>query len=187
MSSVAPHDVLNTLCAVHPFSVACTRLYNPLCPSVGRLVGRLVTLCFFAAPAHPHATSACVYGLVSLLVDVQILHSLAHYYSIKISSSFWVVWTMLWAHKWKGHKNEQTNNGHVSCHRFSRFQRATQSFAPFFCQNRSVCSSTWQRFASFGCLHMGHLLFTLSPHFHVGWLKIIGVFPVTETNRLIPV
>ena len=33
------------------FLVACTRLYNPLCPSVGRLVGwlvgRLVTLYFF--------------------------------------------------------------------------------------------------------------------------------------------
>ena len=38
--------------------VACTRLYNPLCPSVGRSV----TLCFFfAAPAHPHATKVAVY------------------------------------------------------------------------------------------------------------------------------
>ena len=29
------------------FLVACTRLYNPPCPSVGRSVGRLVTLYFF--------------------------------------------------------------------------------------------------------------------------------------------
>ena len=68
------------------FSVACTRLYNPLCPSVGRsvdrsvggLVGRSVTLYFFfndfisltslllpkwsgPAPAHRHATSVAVY------------------------------------------------------------------------------------------------------------------------------
>ena len=64
------------------FLVACTRLYNPLCPSVGRLVGRSVghTLLFFMilllwppcscpnslvtskmAPAHLHATSVAMY------------------------------------------------------------------------------------------------------------------------------
>ena len=60
------------------FFVACTRLNNPLCPSVGRLVCH--TLLFFMilflgphcscprclvtsnmAPAHPHATSVAVY------------------------------------------------------------------------------------------------------------------------------
>ena len=70
----------NNFC--HTFLVACTRLYNPLCPSVDRSVGRLVchTLLFFMilsfrphcscpnglvisnmAPAHPHATSVAVY------------------------------------------------------------------------------------------------------------------------------
>ena len=60
------------------FSVACTRLYNPLCPSVGRSD----TICFFGiywrfwgycscptawlvyfitAPANPHATRVAVY------------------------------------------------------------------------------------------------------------------------------
>ena len=66
------------------FLVLCTRLYNPLCPSVGLSVGQSA-LAFLAlravfcitapaqmlgsafiiiAPAHPHVTSACVYGLV---------------------------------------------------------------------------------------------------------------------------
>ena len=43
------------------FLVTCTRLYNPLCPSVGLSVCQSVTLCFFAAPAHPHATKVAVY------------------------------------------------------------------------------------------------------------------------------
>ena len=61
------------------FLVACTRLYTPLCPSVGWLVGRshftffMISIfgpyCFSPnglvisnmAPAHPHATSVAVY------------------------------------------------------------------------------------------------------------------------------
>ena len=46
------------------FLVACTRLYNPLCPSGGLSVGPSVRpsrLAFFAAPAHPHAIKVAVY------------------------------------------------------------------------------------------------------------------------------
>ena len=66
----------------------CMRLYDPLCPSVGRSVRRSVTLSFFGvtggfcitapaqmlgllffitAPAHPHPTSAAVYPPLFLL------------------------------------------------------------------------------------------------------------------------
>ena len=40
------------------YLVACTRLYNPLCPFVGRSVCQSA---FFAAPAHLHATKVAVY------------------------------------------------------------------------------------------------------------------------------
>ena len=43
-------DIVQFTCSgyiLFSFLVACTRLYNPLCPSVGRSVGRLVTLYFF--------------------------------------------------------------------------------------------------------------------------------------------
>ena len=36
------HFLLSLLFIIPPFLVACTRLYDPLCPSVGRLVGLLV-------------------------------------------------------------------------------------------------------------------------------------------------
>ena len=35
----SPHSELAFLFSFCSFLVACTRLYNPLCPSVGRLVG----------------------------------------------------------------------------------------------------------------------------------------------------
>ena len=40
-----PFLKISTFCFF--FLVACTRLYNPLCPSVGRSVGRSVTFYFF--------------------------------------------------------------------------------------------------------------------------------------------
>ena len=45
------------------FLVACTRFYNPLCPSVGRSVGDTL---LFRCSAHLQATSARVYCLVYL-------------------------------------------------------------------------------------------------------------------------
>ena len=67
------------------FLVACTRLYTPLCPSVGRSVCRFVTLYFFYGfffgaslllpkwssdlkygPFYPHATSVAVYPALFL-------------------------------------------------------------------------------------------------------------------------
>ena len=46
------------------FLVACTRLYIPLCPSVGP--SRLAFVNFFTAPAHPHATKGAVYPALFL-------------------------------------------------------------------------------------------------------------------------
>ena len=73
------------------FLVACTRLYDPLCPSVGRSVCLSVTLSFFAAPAHPHATSARVYGLVTnWIIFVVITSNITSY--IIISYFTFTIW-----------------------------------------------------------------------------------------------
>ena len=82
MTSIKSRDPLNHQ-AIHWFLIACTRLYNPHCPSIGRLVGH--TLFFFMilflwphcscpnglvtsnmAPVHPHATSVAVYPALFL-------------------------------------------------------------------------------------------------------------------------
>ena len=82
-----PHFLVPTTCtmAFFEFLVACTRLYTPLCPSVGRLVCQshfpffmififgphcsypngLVTSNM--APAHPHATWVAVYPALFLV------------------------------------------------------------------------------------------------------------------------
>ena len=137
-------------------------------PSVRPSVCRSVPLSFFsffAAPAHPHATSACVYGLVSLLVDVQILHSLAHYYSIKISSSFWVVWTMLWAHKWKGHKTNKQTMGMFLVIDFRIFK------GPLSC---SLLSFAWTA-------HSAHLHGSALLHLAVfTWATSCSLYPLTS-------
>ena len=46
-SNIYLKDHFTRYCHIYCFLVACTRLYNPLCPSVSRLVGRSVTLHFF--------------------------------------------------------------------------------------------------------------------------------------------
>ena len=75
---IPPLPTCPQLVAVYPalFLVACTRLYNPLCPSVGPLVRRSVgpsvmvielesVKTRISAPAHPSATGI---GRVSGLV-----------------------------------------------------------------------------------------------------------------------
>ena len=69
------------------FLVACTRLYNPLCPLVGWSVGhalRFFMILFLGphcscprclvssnmAPAHPHATSVAVYPTLFIVITI---------------------------------------------------------------------------------------------------------------------
>ena len=96
------------------FLVACTRLYNPLCPLVGRSVGLSHFAFFFMilflgphcscprclvtsdmAPAHPHPTSVAVYpALLSFMsaslffrvcLCIHLYLSLSPYVSISVS------------------------------------------------------------------------------------------------------
>ena len=74
-TKVRQMSIFKTLCWVRKGSLETvfiyahtlfSRVHATLWPtlSVGRSVGPSETLSFFAAPAHPHATSARVYGLV---------------------------------------------------------------------------------------------------------------------------
>ena len=92
------------------FLVACTQIYNPLCPTVCRSVGPSVTLCFFSAferfgsycsckmawlvyffttPAHPHTTCVtvwpCFLSLMTMICRCPYNYMSLHVYVFHVS------------------------------------------------------------------------------------------------------
>ena len=96
---ISPNNSLK-FCSL--FLVACTRLYTPLCPSVGRLVGRSRFTFFYdfillphcscpnglvtsnMAPAHPHATSVAVYPALLILNQCMLIFSISSEKSLNL-------------------------------------------------------------------------------------------------------